>query len=195
MTRTKRILIIALAVLSLIVLNGVYYVFCGQEKSMKKLDEGRALNVYECCSIYTMHLAATTLGVFLSPEAAEQCLLMMFVKEDSFHPRRRDFMKSEYIRQQALENHFNRFVVNFPLNEITSDKGSALRGELRYALAYDGAVFDDEGCVNKLWLDVKYDGYTARYNVGPFDVVFHWQLLKYIQDKGWLHKFKMGYLS
>lgn len=87
------------------------------------------------------------------------------------------------------------FVIDYPLNETTSNKKSSLRNEMRYALAFDGAeyhrVIDPETGYEigqELRLKVGYDRYTAVYSIGLIRLTFNWQLLRYIQDKGWLHK-------
>lgn len=195
MKKGKVLLLLVVSLVLIVFVNGCHYVYSGQFKSVKKLEQGKELNLYECCSIYTMHLAAVVFGALLSPEAAEQCLLMQFAREGSSHYRRVDFMKSEHISNLFVQNAGKSFVVNYPLNEITANKDSDLRKELRYALAFDGAVFKWEEDRAVLELDVKYDAYTARYNVGPFDVTFNWQLLKYIQDRGWLHKCLVIYVD
>lgn len=106
-------------------------------------------------------------------------------------------MRSVYIRNQALLHDYNNFLVDFPLNKITSDKESSLRSELRYALAYDGATYvhNDMENEDELHLDVCYDAYTANYNVGIFDITFNWQLLNYIQNNGWLSRVHIIYTN
>lgn len=196
MKTQKRIFIGIISVILVSAINCAGYLYFGQQKSMSKLNAGQKLNLYECCSIYSIHLAACTLGWFISPEAAEQCVLMAFAKEGSFHFRHKDFMRSKFILKQSAM-HDKPFFVDFPLNEITSNKNSEYRNELRYALAYDGAkcFLDEEFAEYRLELDVCYDGYTARYNIGPVDVVFYWQLLKYIQDMGWIHRVHITYFD
>ena len=190
----KRILIAVVSVLAVLFLNGCYYVFFGQERSMEKLNSGRRLSLYECCSVYSMNVAAVLFSWVLSPEAAEQCLLMQFAREGSFHTRKSDFWDSEFIQKQMLQHKGETFIVNYPLNDITGNKDSDMRNELRYALAYDGAVCTFVDGYPRLELEVRYDAYTAKYKVGPFDVNFHWQLLRHIQDRGWLHKCHITYL-
>jgi hypothetical protein len=163
---------------------------------MEKLEQGKDLNLYECCSIYSIHTAAWLTSWILCPEAADQCFLMAFSKEGSTHIRKSNFMKSKYIRTLAASNQNKEtFVINYPLNEITSNRESSLRNEMRYALAFDGAKFfritnpeTNTEVGNELRLEVKYDNYTAIYNMGLVKITFNWQLLRYIQDLGWLSK-------
>ena len=62
MHHSLKITIISLLVLvALVFANGCYYVFWGQEKSMEKIRKGGELNLYECCSVYTMHMASKTM--------------------------------------------------------------------------------------------------------------------------------------
>lgn len=192
----KKIILSILILIALVFVNGCYYVFNGQFKSMEKLEQGKGLNLYECCSIYSIHTAAWMTSWILCPEAADQCFLMAFSKEGSTHIRKSNFMKSKYIRTLAASNQNKEmFVINYPLNEITSNRESSLRNEMRYALAFDGAKFfritnpeTNTEVGNELRLEVKYDNYTAVYNMGLVKITFNWQLLRYIQDLGWLSK-------
>ena len=191
----KKIIIAILVVVALIFGNGCYYVFCGQSKSYEKLQAGKRLNFYECCSVYSMHSAATIFSGILSPEAAYQCLLMQFAKDGSFHSKVTDFMKSEYIRDQVALHRGESFVIDYPLCEITGDNDSSLRKELRYALAYDGATYKWVDGHSILELDVKYDGYIAPYTIGGISFTLNQYLLKHIQERGWLHKCHITYID
>ena len=73
----KWLLISIALIIVLVFANGCYYVFRGQERSMAKLEQGRELNLYECCSIYTMHLAVWILGRPRYPEASHLAYLML----------------------------------------------------------------------------------------------------------------------
>lgn len=75
-------LIVLLSFFAIIFANGCYYVFYGQEKSVVKLQQGKNLNLYECCSIYTMHMAIWMFGWPIAPEAAQQAFLMTFHSKD-----------------------------------------------------------------------------------------------------------------
>lgn len=195
MKKIKVLLKILVIIVLIVFINGLYYIFAGQFKSMQKLSYGKELSLYECCSIYSVHTAAWLSSWILSPEAAEQCFLMSFSKEGSTHIRKAHFMKSDYIRKQIALHNGRTFTINYPLNEITSNKKSNLRKELRYALAYDGAEYypiadpeKDEVLSSELRLDVKYDNYTAVYHIGIAKITFNWQLMRHIQNRGWLHK-------
>ena len=47
----KITLISLLVLVAVIFINGCYFVFCHQDKSMAKIQQGEDLNLYECCSI------------------------------------------------------------------------------------------------------------------------------------------------
>ena len=79
----KRFIILIVSLLALLFGNGFYYVFFGQHKSMAKLESGSELNLYEKCSIYTMHVALWTLGWPLSPQAARECFMLHFPQKDT----------------------------------------------------------------------------------------------------------------
>lgn len=195
MKKIKLLLKILIVIALVIFINGLYYICIGQFKSVQKLSNGKELNFYECCSIYSVHTVAWLSCWILSPEAADQCFLMAFSKEGATHIRKSNFIKSDYIRKQISLHNNTTFTINYPLNEITSNKKSSLRKELRYALAYDGAKYcpisdpeKDEMVSSELKLSVKYDNYTAIYHIGAARITFNWQLMRHIQDRGWLHK-------
>lgn len=184
----KTLAIIILTAFAIVFANGVYYVFYGQTKSAEKLSRGEKLNPYECCSIYTMHCAAVAFGWPLSPEASYQCAAMMFSKKGSVHHRSSDFMRSEVIKSQIADSKGGNVVIDFPLNAITGNRKSALRNELKYAIAYDGAEYSLANGTPTLTVDCKYDRYIGVYDVGIFVFRFHWELLRYIQDRGMIHR-------
>ena len=195
MKTSKKIILSFILFVIVIFTNGLIYLFYGQDKSYEKLQTGERLNFYECCSVYSIHTAATMFSSILSPEAAHQCFLMQFAKEGSFHSKVTNFMESETIKKQSAEHGGSSFIVNYPLLEITGNKNSALRKELRYALAYDGATYKWVDGHSILELDVKYDGYIANYKVGPVSFKLNQHLLKHIQDRGWLHKCHITYID
>ncbi len=184
---------ILLAAAAVVFANGVYYVFYGQSKSAEKLARGEDLNIYECCSIYTMHCATVAFGWMLSPEASYQCAVMLFSKEGSIHYRSSDFMRSSVIQSQIANSESDKFVIDFPLNAITGNKKSPLRNELKYAIAYDGAEYSLANGNPTLTVDCKYDRYIGVYDVGVLVFRFHWELLRYIQDKGMIHRCTVVY--
>ena len=119
MKKSVKIALIGLLCLVFAVLiNGCYYVFWGQEKSMKKLQNSQDLNFYECCSVYTMHMALWIFGWPLSPEAAKECFLLHFPQKDTVEfeitnaiydsPKIEDIM----VRQvREMDGEFNLFQV------------------------------------------------------------------------------------
>ena len=204
MKTTKKVILAILITFSIIFTNGCYYVFNGQFKSLDKINSGKKLNPYECFSAYTINTAGWMFGWILSPEAAGQCFLMQFGKNGRTYFRTSDFLESEYISSLWANNSKESFIIDYPLNEITKDKGSTLRNELRYALAFDGATASGAILLHSgekgsgyeeiiLTVPCKYDRYTAIYNVGPIRVTFNWQLLNHIQERGWLNKCSIEY--
>ena len=188
MKTSKRILLIFIIVISGLGINCVYYVFYGQSKSANKLKEGKELNLYECVSIYSIHTAAWMFGWIISPEAADQCFLMAFSKPSSIHIRRGKYEQSIIFRTLLKQNPIDSFVLDYPTNSITANPNHQFRKELKYALAYDGAIYwpDSRTLDGELRLEVKYDRYHSIYTFGPISVPFYWELFAYIQERGWL---------
>lgn len=59
---------------------------------------------------------------------------------------------------------------------------------LKYAIAYDTAEYSLANGIPTLTVDCKYDRYIGVYDVGIFVFRFHWELLRYIQDRGMIHR-------
>lgn len=129
----KIALIGVLCLIFAVLINGCYYVFWGQEKSMKKLRNNQDLNFYECCSIYTMHMAVWMLGWPLSPEAANAAFKMHF-KTGTGHRWYSDtsFTESEVVTSNPNWKAKIPFKVSWP-----TDLTQISKEELKYALAYN----------------------------------------------------------
>lgn len=178
----KKILLSILFIVVIVFTNGVYYVFHGQLKSAEKISRGKELSLYECCSIYTMHTAVWLFGWPLSPEAAEQAFLMTLKSK----PRHRDngfFLKSELVKS-----------IEIGKTETLHYKSTDFTGkERRYALALDRGVFHNSTANQEVVVSAGYGNRTDRFTIGPVTISLHYSLLRYIQDRGWIHKFTITY--
>ena len=172
--------------------NLIYYVFIGQENSTKKLTQGKELNLYECVSIYQMHCAVWMFGWFLSPEAAEQALLMTFPHKHCVKRNNDFFTKSKMLYAFPIENGCR--VLNYPLNTITSTYDVK---ELRYALALDGGLYQmlDDPYLETCTVKAEYSKYIGIYKIGPIKLKLNWTLLCYIQDKELIYPFNITYFA
>ncbi len=104
MKKYWKITLVSLAIIIAVVfVNGCYYVFNGQHKSMKKLQQGKELNLYECCSIYSMHCAVWMFGWPIAPEAANECFKLHFPKEDGREYQLLSFSKKFYASEKYQE--------------------------------------------------------------------------------------------
>lgn len=168
------ILILFVSIFAVIFANGCYFVFFHQDKSMAKIRQGKELNLYECCNIYSIHTAIWMFGWVISPEAAEQAFLMTLPPKD---------------------------------REINNDYFITPKNTLRYRLAFPDDlkvhVFEYEDCFFDLLGNPVHNTtrmYTCSFQVTYSDTVYqvnnikiYGKLLKYIQDKGWIHEFKITY--
>lgn len=206
MKRTVKITLTGLlALVAAVFANGCYYVFCGgQEKSMEKICRGEDLNLYECSSVYTMHMALWMFGWPLSPEAARECFLLHFPHDDDDVVRFRaskSFMKSQKLRQAV---------------EYLSDKpdGTGVRvawkasrdyaldsPERRAAIAVNACkvtktVTDDATGEYEIRIvcEMVYPKYSwTEFNLGKFSVFLHEGLFRYLEEKGWISRYIAEY--
>lgn len=103
----KKILKWVIFVIILLSINLGYYVFFGQEKSTKKLTQGKELNLYECVSIYQMHIAVCSFGLIYSPIAAKEIFNMSFSKNrDKILYEESDFFLKNELIQKLYKTQF-----------------------------------------------------------------------------------------
>lgn len=101
----KRILTCFILIITLIFINGGYFVFYGQHKAARKLANNCELNTYEIVSTYTMHLAICTVGWIYGPEATKEYINMSFKKNrDKTIYVESDFFLTSPIVQKYAEN-------------------------------------------------------------------------------------------
>ena len=211
----KWLLILIALIIVLVFANGCYYVFRGQERSMAKLEQGRELNLYECCSIYTMHMAVWMFGWPISPEAAKEAF-WLHAKPDGYYgspydemglyiKRRRD--RSDFYKLDKVKNHPN-YKLNKPFRiSWSTDLTKIPKDEIRYALAYNtpntqvvfGYAYNTiehpkdlshwhPECINP-WLTLRVGYGDVVYNFGH--ITIYTSLFKYLQDIGWLYPYDL----
>lgn len=187
-------------------INGCYFVFCHQDKSMAKIQRGEDLNLYECCSIYTMHMAVWMFGWPLSPEAARECFLLHFPHEDDDLVRfkaSRGFMKSPKLRTAV---------------EYLSDKQSGASVHVAWKASKDYALYSPEhraaiavnacdvikGEVDKTTGDYEirircamvYPKYSrTEFNLGKFSIWIQEGLFRYLEERGWISRYIAEYYT
>ena len=177
-THKKSILGILTALL-LVSLNGVYYIFFGQQKSAEKLNKGQELNLYEKCSIYTMHCAVWGIGWVISPAAAWEALLLHFPHKD----------------EQIVYEGIDMYAANGFSTELKargSDYAHMSISELRYALALNSinTVFDVTEEYSMCSVRVEYTDAVSQ--IGPIPI--RTSLFNYLQKKGWLFPYTIVYM-
>ena len=182
----KWLLISMALIIVLVFANGCYYVFRGQERSMAKLEQGRELNLYECCSIYTMHMAVWMFGWPISPEAASEAYYMHFKDDNDIRwSSNTDFLNSKVIASNPNFKEKKPFKVSWPIDLMQIPKD-----ELKYALAYNTSntqvLFTQNG--NPI-LEYTVEYQDIKYNFGHISI--YTGLFKYLQEIGWLHPYKM----
>lgn len=141
---------------------------------MKKLQQGKELNLYECCSIYSMHTAIWMFGWTVSPEAAQQAFYM------TQSPKDRTIINSYFKTPKETL----RYKLAFPDNlKIESE-------------TYDDWFYDLLGNEIRSTQRFYYCSFLVTYSNVTYNanwVKIQGTLLKYIQDKGWIHPFNVTY--
>lgn len=202
----KITLISLLAIVAIVFVNGCYFVFWHQDKSMAKIQQSKELNLYECCSIYTMHMALWMFGWPLSPEAARECFLLHFPHEEDGVVRfkaSRGFMKSPKL-QKAVE--------------YLSDKQSGTSVRVAWKASKDYALHSPEhraaiavnacdvikGEVDKTTGDYEirircamvYPKYSrTEFNLGKFSIWIQEGLFRYLEERGWISRYIAEYYT
>lgn len=204
--KTLRIaLLTLLALVGIVLANTAYYVFAGQHKSFEKLSKGQDLNLYECCSIYATHLTMCFVGYPIAPEAARECLKLHYTDKDTVCFFRHNFSGSEKLEEA------HRQLIDKPdgssvrISWNGNKDYSPLSGEHRLAIAanpctltkvcfMDYQHFPDEYRY-KITTSTEYPLHSrTEFRFRKFKIVIEEGLFRYLQDKGWLHKYTAVYV-
>ena len=200
----KKVLFGFLILIGLVFANGCYYVFHGQFKSVEKLNAGKELNLYECCSIYTMHMAVWMFGWPVSPVAAHECLTLHYtfnkdtVVDWNFN-RRLQVLSPKVI-------HNIKSLTDKPVGDIRyivwyGDKDYALSSkEHEAAIAINpctvtkAALMDDGTPLYLIHSSMQYPKESrTSFNLGKFTLVLNEGLFRHLQDRGWLGYYTVEY--
>lgn len=194
MSKGIKITLITLGILvGIVFINGCYYVFCHQDKSMAKVQQGKELNVYECGSIYTMHCALWMFGWPLSPEAAKECFLLHFPHEKTdtvYLSYSKKFINSVKLQRaiKSLENKPIGKSIYVPWNgkEAYSIRSTECRASIAVNPCQVTKVADGIEITSPM-LFPKYS--KTPLDCGAFTITLHEGLFRYLQDRGWLSKY------
>jgi len=193
----KRIIITILSLLALVVVNGCYFVLCCQDKAMGKLQRGAELNMYEKCSIYTMHIGLWTLGWPMSPQAARECLMLHFPQKDTVT-----------IKMRLSSPRIDAAVGSLKDRPVGSSVAVSWDGTGAYSLAspeHKAAIAVNSCRIVKEWQENNL--YTCSlyclmqylrcsrtiFTLGSVRIPLQEGLFHYLQEKGWLGCFMARY--
>lgn len=202
----KRVAIGLAVAVGIVFVNGCIYVFCCQDTSMEKVRQGKALNVYECCSVYTMHMALWLFGWPLSPEAAWECFLLHFPHEEDevveFRARRK-FCTPKLKR--AINSLADKPYGSSVTVAWNGDRDYALNSpERRAAIAVNACMVTkcrpaDEVAAQghyeaSITCPMLYPEYSrTHFNLGKVSIMVHEGLFRHLQDRGWLSRYVADY--
>ena len=207
MKRPIKIALLSLLALAAIVfVNGAYFVFCHQDKSMAKIQQGEELNLYECCSGYTMHIALWMFGWLLSPEAATECFLLHFPHEDDDVVRFRTskgFMKSPKLQKAVQYLADKQSGTSVHVAWRGSEDYALHSPEHRAAIAVNacdvikGEVDEATGNYEiKIRCAMVYPKYSrTEFNFGLFSIWIQEGLFRYLEERGWISRYIAEYYT
>jgi len=178
--------------LAVVFANGCHYVFKGQFKSVEKLKAGKELSLYECCSVYTMHMAVWMFGWPLAPEAAKEAFLLHFPHRKEVSLSGNSVFKSKKFKDLP----YGRTKISWDLSDFNSSErryALALNGKNTEVFVYEdtsaGEGFVDDGDLMECRLTVEY----TDVKVDIAGITIHESLFNYLQKKGWLHPYRARY--
>ena len=191
--RVKHLIRTVLILLSVVFANGIYYLFWGQFKSTERLKQGKELNLYEMCCVYSMHVGMSIVGWIHSPEATKQVISMTFpwnrgktiYKETDF------FLRYPVIRSRYRTQYSRRRIAFHDSSYSLTDP------DHRLALAVNpGYLWRDD---DKVYLEVPVH-YPICYNThigitDNFQVILDECLFNYLEEKHWLHPYTLIYYT
>ena len=193
-----------LALIAAVLVNTCIYVFAGQNKSVVKLYKGQELSLYECCSIYATHLTMCFVGYPIAPEAARECLKLHFTDRDTVYFNWHNFSGSKKLEEA------HRQLIDKPdgssvrISWNGNKDYSPFSGEHRLAIAANPCTLtkvrylEFECFPDEYWYTIttstEYPKYSrTEFNFKKFKIVINEGLFRYLQDKGWLHKYTAVY--
>ena len=204
MKTLKRILITVAIITSILIINGCYYVFNGQFRSVEKLNSGQDLNLYECFSAYTMHMATWILGWPLSPTAAYECMTLHFPHRDET-----TVINNEYLRAKLATPKIIRAMRSLKDSPVCSSVRVAWNGNEAYsvlspehnaAIAVNPCIvtkeliMDDGTALYTIRSSMQYPKYSeSKFNIGPCTITIHEGLFRHLQDRHWLSCYTAEY--
>ena len=187
----KKIFRVAALLCAAVFINGGIYVFCLQDWTMNKIQNGEKVTLYEKCSIYTMHMAIYLFGWPLSPEASGEIFRMSFSKnrEQTINKENDYFLDSPSV-QNALKGmgEGERKKIVFK-GETAYDTSCP---DHRVALAVNpGLRYKEDG---KVYLEsyAHYPYYSATpITVCGYRIIIHEGLFHYLEKIHWMHPYTM----
>ena len=197
MKKKRKLLFALLTLMILLLVNGFYYVFHGQDLSARKLSQGKELNLYEKCSIYSMHVALWTLGWPLSPQAARECLMLHFPQKDTVS------MKMA-LTSPRLEKAMHS-LVDKPIGasvEVSWDGNKAYslsNPEHKVAIAVNPCriekrIREGNSCGFDIYSTMLYPKRSNTViTIGAIRIPIQEGLFRYLQEEGWLSRFTAVY--
>ena len=187
----KKMLKCIVSVTLIVFINGCIYVFGLQEKTMKKIQDGAQVTLYEKCSIYTMHMAVYLLGWPLSPEAAGEIFRMSFPwnREKDVYKRNDFFIESPTV-DKALNNlatgqrKYIAFKASTAYNTASPDHRVALAVNPGYLYKKDGKIY------------LESYAHYPQYSKTPITlfgakIIIHEGLFHYLEKIHWIHPYTM----
>jgi len=195
----KKIALIALGFFALVFINGCYYVFVGQNKSAEKLKHGEELNLYECCSIYTMHMAVWMFGWPMSIPAARECFMLHFPQEDVVRIHDTSVFKSPKIEKVVAKLSKSPDGTTQKVSWYGNDDYSVFSPERKTAIAVNPCRLtkytdSDDQTVIVMHSLMRYPSFSLTFfNLGFIKLGLHEELFRYLQDKHWLSCFVAEY--
>lgn len=114
MKKIKVFGLILLIIITLVFINGCYFVFHGQFKATEKVESGKDLNAYEIFSTYTMHSACWLFGWVIEPTTAK----LAFCSQFHITPERSHLSvpRNEQVEKIKQELTIGYLENNIPLN-------------------------------------------------------------------------------
>lgn len=187
----KKILKYIVIVFLIVFANGCIYVFGLQEKTMKKIQNGTHVSLYEKCSIYTMHMAVYLFGWPLSPEAAGEIFRMSFPwNREKAVFKRNDFFIDSPTVDNALkklasgQRKYIAFKASAAYNTASPDHRVALAVNPGYLYKKDGKIY------------LESYAHYPQYSKTPITllgakIIIHEGLFHYLEKIHWLHPYTM----
>lgn len=183
----KKIVKIIVCSIALIILNGLFYLFYYQYKTVAKIKNGESINVYETLSILSLHSGICTLGSFYCPDAASAHLKMLTTNEDTVYMHTNSWFTPK-IKERFKTNKLGKMAWNGNIDYSSNEKDAAIL--LNYCYL-DIQIINGKECYTATCPYNWSKPSKTQFKLGILTITIYEELFHELEKKNILHPYTL----